>query len=40
MKFKGLTLIVATLLLTGCATGGSLSREMADLQDEHVSTVV
>ena len=40
MKFKGLTLIVATLLLTGCATGGSLSREMANLQDEHVSTVV
>ena len=40
MKLKGLMLIVITLWLTGCATGGSLGREMAELQNEHVSTIV
>ncbi len=40
MKFKGLILIAATLVLTGCAGSGSLSREMAELQNEQVSTIV
>ena len=40
MKLKGLILIVATLLVTGCASSGSLSREMAALQNENVSTIV
>lgn len=40
MKLKGLILIATSLLLSGCAGSGSLSREMAAMQDESVSTVV
>ena len=40
MTLKGLILIATSLLIAGCASSGSLSREMAELQDEHVSTVV
>lgn len=40
MKLKGLVLVAACLWMTGCAHSGSLSREMAALQNESVSTVV
>lgn len=40
MKLTGLMLIATALLLSGCAGSGGLSREMAALQDESVSTVV
>lgn len=40
MTLKGLILIAAAVLLTGCASSGNLSREMASLQDESVASIV
>lgn len=40
MKGNGLITLIALALLGGCATGGGLSRQMADWQSQNVSVAL
>ena len=40
MKGKGLITLISLALLGGCATGGGLSRQMADWQSQNVSVAL